>query len=254
MCLIIIASLVFHTTSNIKILKFNKTEYESYINSFPKNNFLITLEISNLSEYQFYFNQFSDICKYISSYNAENINITFSILYNPEQKPKTKKDTSIYVYLPGMSEIEIKYDSQRSSVYNSKKILSSCLTLAKKLHKLEKIQKSQELNRIKNELHEIALKLKDIPLNEPRRKILIKDYTDLIDDLIKYIPKGKQNKKRLKLLLQIYPNGNSETKKLQKIIKESKEKMNQREKELSSQKNDEKQRKKIIKALRTSLL
>lgn len=68
----------------------------------------------------------------------------------------------------------------------------------------------------------------------------------MIDNLIKYIPKGKQNKKRLKLLLQIYPNGNSETKKLHKIIKESKEKMNQREKELSSQKNDEKQRKKII--------
>lgn len=110
MCLIF-ALLVFHTTSDIKILKFNKTEYESYINFFPKNYFLITLEVRNSSEYQFYFNQFSDICKYISSYNAENINITFSILYNPEQKQKTKKNTFIYVYLLEMTEIEIKYDS-----------------------------------------------------------------------------------------------------------------------------------------------
>lgn len=234
--------------SKINIREFNKTQYDSFRDNLSKNNFLITLVVNSSETVQLYKKNFTDVCNDISTYVNKNVNISYSILIDNDIKNKA----IFRVYLPGISEAEVNFNTNMSVSFNSNKILNKCLTLAINLRRLEKSQKSPEVARIKKELREIVKILKILKPDDPKREELLNDYSKLTDELMQYTSEKKQKIKKLKLQLQLHQNESSKSKKIEKKIKKIKKKMSHKKSksELSQKKLQRIEEKKMINTLK----
>ena len=235
--------------------EFNVGSYTSFRDNIEKNRFLITLCIKNSEKYQFYKNFFIDISKDISRYIKSNINVSYVFLLDPNLN--NKFEATFYIYLPGISEMEVPIYPRLSVAFNTNKIVKGCLQQAIDLRRLEKEQKSPEIARIKEELRQIAKMLKKKSLDHSKQEKLMEDYKTLTEELMQYIPENKQKERRLRLQLQITSAKSSKYKKIEKEISKEKQirenfKQNSPH-ELSPHKLDKLNEKQIIQFLRDAV-
>ena len=135
-----ISTAISFSRTKININEYGLEKYISFRDNLPKNNFLITLSLNNTNRYQFYKYFLIEIANDISNYVNNDINFSYILLL--DSNPDNNFDAVFYVYLPGISEMEVSVYPRLSISYNTNKIIKSCLSQVISLRNLEKELKS----------------------------------------------------------------------------------------------------------------